>query len=140
MSEVCTLCGQGTLQPATVVDTFNHAGKPLQVADIEVSRCSHCGEELVTAQQYRKNQLRVADAKRRADGLLTSEEIRTIRKRHHISQAEASQWFGGGANAFSKYERGEVLQSMAMDTLLRLVDTVPGALDFIRARHGVVLP
>jgi HTH-type transcriptional regulator/antitoxin MqsA len=28
--------------------------------------------------------------------------------------------FGGGRNAFSKYERGEVSQSVAMDKLIRV--------------------
>jgi HTH-type transcriptional regulator/antitoxin MqsA len=28
--------------------------------------------------------------------------------------------FGGGLNAFSKYERGEVIQSEAMDKLIRV--------------------
>ncbi len=44
-----------------------------------------------------------------------------------------------GANAFSKYERGEVVQSEAMDKLMRLalVDRPVDVLDWLRVRAGV---
>jgi len=37
-----------------------------------------------------------------------------------LTQHAASSIFGGGLNAFSKYERGEVIQSKAMDKLIRV--------------------
>jgi len=59
-------------------------------------------------------------AKRRADGLLSPEEIRHAREALGLTQHKAAEVFGGGRNAFSKYERGEVAQSVAMDRLIRL--------------------
>ena len=41
-----------------------------------------------------------------------------------------------GPNAFSKYERGEVLQSDAMDALLYIVHKFPFTLDALRHRHN----
>ncbi|WP_354470402.1 type II toxin-antitoxin system MqsA family antitoxin [Marinobacterium sp. MBR-109] len=35
---------------------------------------------------------------------------------------------GGGRNAFSKYERGEVAQSVAMDRIIRVCQTHPSLL------------
>ena len=45
--------------------------------------------------------------------------------------------FGGGTNGFSKYERGETAQSVAMDRLLRLVIADPSKLDELRAMAGM---
>ena len=55
-----------------------------------------------------------------------------------LTQEEAAKVFGGGVNAFSKYERGEVTQSAAMDKLIRVAaddQTV-----FMRLKTMVGLP
>jgi HTH-type transcriptional regulator/antitoxin MqsA len=38
----------------------------------------------------------------------------------NLTKKEAAIMFCGGTNAFSKYERGEVIQSKAMGKLMRL--------------------
>lgn len=45
--------------------------------------------------------------------------------------------FGGGPVAFSKYESDDVMQSDAMDKLLRLAAEVPAALDKLMSDAGV---
>ena len=76
--------------------------------------------DAVFPDQARRNHRRYQDARRRADGLLTSEQITRILDRLGITQVQAAEIFGGGQNAFSKYVRGEVIQSVAMDRLVRL--------------------
>jgi len=49
-----------------------------------------------------------------------------------LSQREASELFGGGPNAFSKYERGEIIQSKSTDVLMRLVSSKKISIDDIR--------
>lgn len=39
-------------------------------------------------------------------GGINQELIRNVRKQLHLSQREAAEPFGGGSNAFSRYERG----------------------------------
>jgi hypothetical protein len=46
-----------------------------------------------------------------------------------LTQANAAEIFGGGQNAFSKYERGEVVQSLAMDRILRFFAAAPDCFD-----------
>lgn len=87
---------------------------------IDFSLCNSCGREFLAKNQILTNEIRVRDAKKEIDGLLSSTEIHSIRKTLGLTQTEASQVFGGGRNAFSKYERSEVAQSTAMDKLLRL--------------------
>lgn len=122
---ICPMCEAGTLTPITYSDQFLLKGGELAVDGLEGYECPNCGADPILKDQIRRNHLRIMDARRRADGLLTGSEIRTIRHSLKLSQQEASDLFGGGVNAFSKYERGDVVQSVAMDRLLRLVAQHP---------------
>ncbi len=42
-----------------------------------------------------------------------------------LNRIEASKVFGGGPNAFSKYERGEIHPSVAVNKLLLLARDIP---------------
>ena len=130
MTNICPVCEVGELSPAIVTEALSYRGTQLVVPGFQVSRCSRCGEEVVLDAQAKANELLFADAKRHHDGLLTSREIKRVRKELGITQAQAASIFGGGANAFSKYERGEVIQSQAMDLLMRLAAELP----VVRAR------
>ncbi|TAN04138.1 MAG: type II toxin-antitoxin system MqsA family antitoxin [Rhodanobacteraceae bacterium] len=134
---ICSECGSGHLHPATWEGDFRHNGAQVHVTGLECYRCEACGADPVFTDQIRRNQLRIADAKRRADGLLTGAEVCKVRGHLGLSQQQASVLFGGGANAFSKYERGDVLQSVAMDRLLKAAAYVPGVLDFLKFEAGI---
>lgn len=129
---ICPVCEAGTLSPITFRDTFQHGGREISVADLEGYECPHCGADPIFEDQIRRNHARIADAKRKADGLLTGSEIKGLRERLRLTQKDAADLFGGGANAFSKYERGDVAQSASMDRLLRLVGRHPELLAELR--------
>ena len=57
-----------------------------------------------------------------------------IRKRLSLTQAQAARLMGGGDNAFSKYERGEITQSAAMNSAPLLLDAFPDGLEVLRVR------
>ena len=109
-------------------ETYRYKGQKFSLSDTEYSVCRECGFDVVLPQQKRQNEARVRDEHRRIDGLLNGQQIKAIRKRLGLSQAKAARLMGGGVNAFSKYERGEVTQSVAMNQLLLLLDAVPEAL------------
>ncbi len=136
MSVKCPHCERGDLEPRIVEESIRYGGSNLVVQGIEISVCPVCNEELVLPEQAKANELRFADAKRKHDGLMTSGEIVAWRKRHRLSQADAASLLGGGVNAFSKYERGEVTQSKAMDLLMRACQAVPGVLSFLKAESN----
>jgi HTH-type transcriptional regulator/antitoxin MqsA len=46
---------------------------------------------------------------------------------------EAADIFGGGANAFSRYENGKTKPSLALVKLLELLDRHPELLEEVRA-------
>ncbi|PTT80294.1 transcriptional regulator, partial [Pseudomonas sp. HMWF005] len=53
-------------------------------------------------------------------------EMKRIRRKLHLTQKETVQLLsGGGHNAFSRYERGELLPPKALVLLMRLLDRHP---------------
>jgi HTH-type transcriptional regulator/antitoxin MqsA len=134
---ICPVCGEAALKPAIFSDTFKYNERDLVVGGLEGYECAKCKSEPIFPAQIRRNHLRIMDAKRTADGLLSGNQIRKARELLGLSQQEAATIFGGGTNGFSKYERGETAQSVAMDRLLRLVIADPSKLDQLRAMAGM---
>lgn len=134
---ICPVCGQAALKPANFSHTFRHNERDLVVDELEGYECASCKSEPMFPEQIRRNERRIRDAKRRADGLLSGSQVREARELLGLSQQEAATLFGGGTNGFSKYERGETAQSVAMDRLLRLVLADPSKLEELRAMAGI---
>jgi HTH-type transcriptional regulator/antitoxin MqsA len=101
------------------LEDISYKGTFLAVA-MEYSVCNCCEREFISKQQIMNNDARVRDAKKQFDGLLTSSDIYDARVTLGLTQEQASLVFGGGKNAFSKYERAEVSQSVAMDRLIKV--------------------
>ena len=114
---------------------LSHQNKPLTVSDLVHSECAECGYELILPHQTRRNDARIRDARRDASGLLTSSRIKAVRRKLGVSQQHMAALIGCGKNAFSKYERGEVTQSAAMDKLLRILDASPEAFDILEKQQ-----
>ena len=115
----CKLCQSENISEFVEVENIAYKGGKLQVS-IAFSVCNDCKREFISKPQILQNEAAVRNAKKKFDGLLSSEEIVRARKELSLTQEQASRVFGGGRNAFSKYERGEVSQSVAMDKLIRI--------------------
>jgi HTH-type transcriptional regulator/antitoxin MqsA len=115
----CVVCKSEDIKSMTAVETVLYKGNELQIP-LEYSVCNGCGREFVPKPQILRGEIAFRSAKKKFDGLLSSEAIARARKKLAITQEQASLIFGGGKNAFSKYERGEVSQSVAMDNLVRV--------------------
>lgn len=125
--KVCPQCEAENVDILNYADDVEHKGFILSVEGLQEHICNSCGHDWKTQEDYAHNfeilkaaYAVVRDKKRVEQGLLTAKEIENIRRRFGFSQREASTLFGGGYNAFNKYESGEVLQSFAMDRLLRM--------------------
>ncbi len=129
----CPICEHAALQSDTYTGEIEHNAKRLEVHGLECYCCPQCGANPVFPDQARRNHRRYQDARRRADRLLTGDEIVRIREALGLTQRQAADLFGGGANAFSKYERGDVIQSVAMDRLIRMIGTRPDCLEDLQA-------
>lgn len=127
----CPHCKAENIEVLVYSDTVDFRNMELDVENLQKSLCKNCGHKWTTLEQRAHNNaiMRdeygiIRDKLRKQGGLLTAEEITKVRERFNLNQREAAVLFGGGYNAFNKYESGEVLQSFPMDRLLRLTSAV----------------
>ena len=127
----CPIC-DGVLKREDKVVTYSykdHTREILQSGDY----CTECNEGFLSSKDLKLSQKVIADFKREVDHLLTTDEVRTIRKKLKLTQEKASFLFGGGIRAFHKYETGENAQSKPLDILLKLIDRGKVSMDDIQA-------
>lgn len=106
--------------------TFDMPGWYCDASDESV----HTGADMKTS-DHMLNRLRA-----RVDALLDPMDIRRIRRKLRLTQAEAGDLIGGGPRAFQKYEAGDLLPSRAVSSALRLLDHDPGGLAVLGRQQG----
>lgn len=104
--------------------TIEHAGTTATVKGLSGWRCEPCGEVEFDADSARRYAA-AGDELVLRDRQQQSKEIRRIRRKLGLSQVAAARLTGGGHNAFSRYERGEVAPMPAVLNLFRLLDKHP---------------
>jgi len=124
----CTICQQGILVRETHPQIYTYQEDMITI-DQPGDYCDHCGEGILNGEDLRATEKQLNDFQAKIEGLLTSQEIRQIRKRLKLTQKQAADIFGGGVNAFSRYERGEVKPIKAVNHLLRILDKHPELLN-----------
>ncbi|EML0361298.1 type II toxin-antitoxin system MqsA family antitoxin [Providencia rettgeri] len=115
---LCPICGDGILQQKVTTTTREFNGKQGSIT-IHYSECSECGCETASEKDMKLNTRNMNKFKKKCLGLLAGKELLSIRNELGISQKEAADVFGGGSNSFTKYEHDDVIQSVAMDRLIR---------------------
>lgn len=75
-------------------------------------------------QQMQENDIRLKDAYRKMEGLLTSNDISRIRAKYGISQSDLCVLLGWGRKTITRYESHQV-QDKAHDTILKKIDQDP---------------
>jgi putative zinc finger/helix-turn-helix YgiT family protein len=126
--DTCPLCGAGQLSEKVVEERFSYKGQTLTVPDYYILECPACGEAVVVEDSARRAEKLLRDFGREVDGLLTAPDIKRIRRKLHLTQEQMASVLGGGLKGFARYENGQVVQSRAMDNLLRILDRFPESL------------
>jgi HTH-type transcriptional regulator/antitoxin MqsA len=96
--------------------------------------CDASDESIHTGKDMRISDQALNRLKASVDGLLSSEELKRIRKKLRLTQEEAGEVIGGGPRAFQKYEAGDLLPSRAICSALILLDRDPEALATLHKR------
>lgn len=88
--------------------------------------------EYVSAEMMDRNLLEAKDVYRKEKGLLTSKEIKQIRKKYGLTQAEFSFLLGLGEVTITRYEK-KLIQDVTYDKIMRLVyEDAFLALDYLK--------
>lgn len=86
--------------------------------------CDLAEEFYMNEQQIQYNDRKIKDAYRESEGLLTSDQISSIRKKYGISQSDLCTLLGWGGKTITRYESHQV-QDRAHDTILKKLDNDP---------------
>ncbi len=94
--------------------------------------CTLSDESIHTGDDMKISDRALNRLKAEVSGLLVPEAVRRIRKRLGLTQKNAGLVIGGGANAFQKYESGDVLVSHAISSALLLLERDPAGLSILQ--------
>ena len=107
-------------------------GEEIPVPEATHLRCAKCHEVVLRFDDARRFRQRALEIYRGKYGLLSADEIRSIRERFGLTQAELARLLRLGGNTISRWEAGRNVQTAAMDMLLRMIRDLPGSLDYLR--------
>ena len=91
------------------------------ISDEYVAVCNHCGNHLWVDAVEAYNDIIIFDEYKKKVGLLTTEEIKAIRKKRGMSQRELAKFLSIGEKDIARYENGAI-QTRAIDLMIRMVD------------------
>ena len=130
----CPNCGRAKLVHDTRDVPYTYKGESTVIPAVIGDFCPSCDEAVLDlAESTRTSALMLAFNREVNGAIVDPEFIASVRKKLALDQREAAEIFGGGVNAFSRYENGKTKPSLALVKLLRVLDRHPDLLDEVRA-------
>ena len=129
----CPNCGAKKLVRDTRDVPYTYKGESTVLPQVTGEFCAACDESVLDAAESRRTMnLMLAFNKQVNASIVDPDFIASVRKKLDLDQREAGEIFGGGVNAFSRYENGKTKPPLALVKLLRVLDRHPDLLDEIR--------
>lgn len=130
----CPVCGAAELIHDTRDMPYSYKGETTFIPEVTGDFCPACGEVILDRGQGDRVSGLMGEFQRQVNAAYVDPAyIAGVRKKLHLDQREAAELFGGGVNAFSRYENGKTKPPLALVKLLKVLDRHPDLLDEIRA-------
>jgi HTH-type transcriptional regulator/antitoxin MqsA len=130
----CPSCGTAKLVHDTRDLPYTYKGESTILPQVTGDFCLACDEAILDASESRRTmQLMAAFSKEVNGSFVDPDFIASVRKKLDLDQREAGEIFGGGVNAFSRYENGKTKPPLALVKLLKVLDRHPELLGEVRA-------
>lgn len=126
-SKTCPNCFKGNLERRTKAMTYQFKGRSL-VLEQPGEWCDYCDEGILNGKDLQATQPQLKDFRKSVRKEI-AQSYKSIRQKLGLTQKRAGEIFGGGVNAFSRYERGETEPPLATEKLLRLLEKHPELLN-----------
>jgi HTH-type transcriptional regulator / antitoxin MqsA len=134
MTMKCPVCGAAELIRDTRDQTYTYKGESTVIFAVMGEYCPACAESLTDMpESERVMSAMLAFNKQVNAALVDPTFIADVRKKLRLDQREAAEIFGGGVNAFSRYENGKTKPPLALVKLLKVLDRHPDLLNEVRA-------
>ena len=129
--DACPSCGT-MMRTARVRLKLPVNGEEITVPSASRLKCPRCGEVILRFQEAKRLHEDANAIYRTKHGLLSADDIRTIRERFGLTQTDLARLLRMEANTVSRWESGRNVQTGAMDILLRLIRDLPGSIEYLR--------
>jgi len=129
----CPVCGAAQLIHDTRDITYTYKGETTVIAAVTGEFCSACNESITDLKETDRVMREMQAFNRQVNAAIVDPEfIVSVRKKLNLGQKEAADIFGGGVNAFSRYENGKTKPPLALVKLLKVLDRHPDLLNEVR--------
>lgn len=130
----CPVCGAAELIHDTRDLPYTYKGETTIIAAVTGDFCPACTESVLDAAESNRVMREMRAFSKQVNAAIVDPAFITdVRKKLHLDQREAAEIFGGGINAFSRYENGKTKPPLALVKLFKLLDRHPDLLDEVKA-------
>jgi len=112
---------------------YAYKGETTEIPDVTGDYCPACGEVVLDSGESERTGALMLEFNKQVNAAMVDPDfIVRVRKKLALDQREAGEIFGGGANAFSRYENGRTRPPLALVKLLKVLDRHPDLLAEVR--------
>ena len=130
----CPVCGAAELINDTRDLPYTYKGDTILIASVTGDFCPACAESILDAAESDRVMREMRAFSKQVNAAIVDPSfIASVRKKLALDQRQAAEIFGGGVNAFSRYENGKTKPSLALVKLLKVLDRHPDLLNEVRA-------
>ncbi len=130
----CPVCGAAELIHDTRDQSYTYKGETTIIPAVTGDFCPDCAESILDAAESDRVMREMRAFSKQVNAAIVDPIFITmVRKKLDLDQREAAEIFGGGINAFSRYENGKTKPPLALVKLFKLLDRHPDLLNEVRA-------
>lgn len=129
----CPVCGAAELIHDTRDLSYTYKGEDTLIPSVTGDFCPACAESVLNAPESDRVMHEMREFSKQVNAAVVDPGfIARVRKKLGLDQRTAAEIFGGGINAFSRYENGRTRPPLSLVKLLKLLDRHPDLLNEIR--------
>ena len=129
----CPVCGAAELIHDTRDLPYTYKGETTVIPAVTADFCPACDESITDMAETDRVMREIQAFNRQVNAAIVDPAfIVSVRKKLNLGQREAAEIFGGGINAFSRYENGKTKPPLALVKLFKLLDRHPDLLNEVR--------
>ena len=134
MNLKCPVCGAAELVHDTRDLPYTYKGETTTIPAVTADFCPACAESIADMVETERVMHEMQAFNKQVNAAIVDPVfITSVRKKLKLDQREAAEIFGGGVNAFSRYENGKTKPPLALVKLFKLLDRHPDLLNEVRS-------
>ncbi len=130
----CPTCGAAELIHDTRDIAYTYKGEMTHIFAVTGDFCPACNESVTDMVETDRVMREMKAFNKQVNAAIVDPAfIAHVRKKLDLDQRTAAEIFGGGVNAFSRYETGKTKPPLALVKLLKVLDRHPDLLNEVKA-------